>query len=420
MNRILTLITLMLSGFLHAQWVQIPSPTNFHLLNNLYFINDSVGYAGTNNSIIVTADGGRSWSMNPGFTDLVKACFVDSLNGFGITENNFYQTFDGGANWVSINDSVEISRFYILECVNGKVFVSGNKSIQGAGYWYVSSDTGASWELRYQQDSIIYIRGRFVDDQNIFGTAVSHYFHSDFSRTMNHYIKSDDGAYSWQTIDFNPVVNVSHDVFCSGIDTCFSVNAFHGLWQNSFGIFRLDFSTGTESLIHNQQESLSFIEGFNSSLFIGGGGFLSVSHDQGDTWYNQDISFLTGTQRALMTCHVFNDSSAIVTGADGCIIRTDNFGLGLSQAALPQPNFSFFPNPSQGHHDIALSELTPNTFCRIELFDLRGNLVKQVFSGQSESSRLEIREDLSDFPAGSYFYRVQTEAGVSQKKVVVY
>ncbi|TVQ76028.1 MAG: T9SS C-terminal target domain-containing protein, partial [Flavobacteriales bacterium] len=92
----------------------------------------------------------------------------------------------------------------------------------------------------------------------------------------------------------------------------------------------------------------------------------------------------------------------------------------LSQAALPQPNFSVFPNPSQGHHDIALSELTPNTFCRIELFDLRGNLVKQVFSGHSKSSRLEIRVDLSDFPAGSYFYRVQTEAGVSQKKVVVY
>jgi hypothetical protein len=60
------------------------------------------------------------------------------------------------------------------------------------------------------------------------------------------------------------------------------------------------------------------------------------------------------------------------------------------------------------------------SFCSIELFDLRGNLVKQVYSGLSESSNLEIRVDLSNLSAGSYFYRVHTEAGVSQKKVVVY
>jgi photosystem II stability/assembly factor-like uncharacterized protein len=420
MNRIFTLITLTLQGFLAAQWVQIPSPTNFHQLNNLYFINDSVGYAGNQNSIIVTYNGGLSWNMNAGFTDLKKACFVDSLNGFGITLNNFYQTFDGGANWVSIIDSVEITRFYILECVNGNVFVSGNKTIQGAGYWYVSEDTGVSWELRHQQDSIIFVRGRFVDDQNIFGTAVSHYFNSDFSRTMNHYIKSDNGGQSWQTIDFNPAINVSHDIFCPDEDTCFSVNAFNGLGQNAFGIFHLDFSTSIETVIYNQQESLSFIEGFDRSLFIGGAGFLTVSPDRGINWYNQDISFLSGIQRALLACHVFNDSSAIVTGADGCIIRTDNFGLSLREASLPQPNFSVFPNPSNDYQDISLSELTPNSFCSIELFDLRGNLVKQVYSGLSESSNLEIRVDLSNLAAGSYFYRVKTEAGVSQKKMVVY
>jgi hypothetical protein len=48
------------------------------------------------------------------------------------------------------------------------------------------------------------------------------------------------------------------------------------------------------------------------------------------------------------------------------------------------------------------------------------NRVKQVFSGRIESSDQHIRVDLGDLAAGSYFYRVQTDEGVSQRKVVVY
>ncbi|MCH8546983.1 MAG: T9SS type A sorting domain-containing protein [Cryomorphaceae bacterium] len=51
---------------------------------------------------------------------------------------------------------------------------------------------------------------------------------------------------------------------------------------------------------------------------------------------------------------------------------------------------------------------------------MHGKQVKQVFSGSSESSELHIRVDLSNLAAGSYVYRVQTEIGVRQKKVVVY
>ena len=424
MNRILTLIILSLPGFLFSQWVQIPSPTADDL-NNLYFINDSVGYAGYGDSEIVTYDGGRSWSMNPGFVNLRKACFVDSLNGFGITQNNFYQTFDGGANWISIRDSVEITRFNILECVNGKVFVVGNKSIQGAGYWYASDDVGASWEMRYQQDSTIFFRGRFVDDQNIFGAAVSHYF-SDPALTMYHYMKSTDGGYTWQTIDFPPFFSTydqAYDIFCPVVDTCFTSSTSYGFGLHTFRftINQLNFSTGnSDTLLHQPLKALGFLEGYDQSLFIGGGGFLTVSPDRGTNWYDQDISFLSGFQTELWTCHAFSDSSAVVTGVDGCIIRTDNFELGLTEHPSASPSFSVFPNPSTGHQDISVTALTPGTMCNIELFDLRGNKVKQVFSGLSQDKELRIQVNLSDLAAGSYFYRVQTEAGVSQKKIVVH
>lgn len=202
MNRIYIIFVLVIPFSIFAQWIQVPSPV-LQDYTNLYFINDSVGYAGDNNSSIVTYDGGRSWSVNPGFTDLIKACYVDSLNGFGITETNFYQTSDGGANWTNITDSLEITRYSLLECVNGKVFVVGNKNVRGDGYWYVSDDIGASWELRHLQDSTMYFQGRFLDDQNIFGFAASRVL-NDPSEIMFHYVKTIDGGNTWQSIDSPP------------------------------------------------------------------------------------------------------------------------------------------------------------------------------------------------------------------------
>ncbi len=421
----LHILALLLPISIFAQWIQVPSPI-LQDYTNLYFINDSVGFAGDNNSSIVTYDGGRSWSVNPGFTDLIKACYVDSLNGFGITETNFYQTSDGGANWTNISDSLEITRYSLLECVNGKVFVVGNKNVRGDGYWYVSDDIGASWELRHQQDSTMYFQGRFLDDQNIFGFAASRVL-NDPSEIMFHYVKTIDGGNTWQSIDSPPDFTSGEPfnyISCPDLDTCFtasSVSGFQIQWYR-YTVSHLDFSSGNQdTLFHQPERFANFLEGYDQSLFIGAR-HLMTSTDRGQNWREEDLSFLPGTgSPVLFACHFFNDSTAIITGGGGLIIRTDNFGLGLKEASLPQPGFSVYPNPtSNGFQDIALTGLTPQSNCQIILFDLHGKQVQQVYSGRVENSELQLRVDLSDLAAGNYVYRVQTEMGVVQKKVVVY
>ncbi|MCH8546980.1 MAG: hypothetical protein LAT54_09630, partial [Cryomorphaceae bacterium] len=385
MKRIQVFLALILPLSISAQWVQVPSPS-FNIFYNLYFINDSVGFAGQGDSEIMTNDGGRSWSLNTGFTDLIKACYLDSLNGFGITETNFYQTIDGGANWVDITDSLEISWFTLLECVNGKVFVVGNKSFRGDGYWYISDDVGLSWELRHQQDSTMYFYGRFIDDENIFSLGISRIL-NDPTETMHHYLKTTDGGYNWQSIDFGAGFSTGGQAsyfFCPEIDSCFTGEAIYGfsIYSDNFTIQSLDFSTANQdTLLHKTQKFLTFLEGFDNTLFIGGRGFLKISPDRGLNWYDQDLSFLPPYFSNLMACHVFNDSSAVITGMDGLIIRTDNFGLGLNEANSPQPSISVYPNPStKGYQEITLAGITPHTTCTIELFDLHGKQVKQVFS----------------------------------------
>lgn len=418
MKHLLQIIVFVLPGLLCAQWVQIPSPSA-NDLTNLYFINDTVGYAGDDNSAIVTYDAGRSWSMNQGFTGLKKACYFDSHNGFGITNQAFYQTTDGGANWSNISDSVRINLFASLDCVNGKVFVAGNKGMQDTGYWYVSNDVGNSWEVRYVSDSMLYGDAQFLDDQKIFSFSASGLGAQGIM--MFHFNRSLDGGYSWDSYSFQPAIATGYYTYCFDEDTCAFANHYGHWGQNSFGIDRLLFSPKTLSPLHSEQgRGLHFIAGDHQTLFAGETDFLIASPDRGVTWINQDVSFLTGLQKVLFKCHVFNDSSAVITGANGSIIRTDNFGLGLTHHNPTSPSFSVYPNPTNGHQDISVRGITPGTTCTIELIDLRGNTVKEVFAGRSPDNNLNIRVDLNDLAAGSYIYRVQTEQGVSQKKIVVY
>ncbi|MCC5917184.1 MAG: T9SS type A sorting domain-containing protein [Cryomorphaceae bacterium] len=417
MNRNLTFLILSLPSFLFAQWVQIPSPTA-NDLDNLYFINDTVGFAGYGNSEIVTYDGGRSWSYNSGFTNLVKACYLDSLNGFGITQNAIYQTNDGGVNWFDISDSLKINLFSTLNCVNGEVFVVGNKGLQDTGYWYVTSDIGITWELRYMTDSMLYGEAQFLDNQNIFSFSASG--HGSQGNLMYHFNRSMDGGYSWDTYSFSPGISSSYLIYCNDYDTCAFAQISSHWGQFSFGIDRFIFSTKASSPLHSEQgKGLHFLEGGHQTLFAGETDFLIVSPDRGVTWFNQNISFLTGFQKSLYKCHVFSDSSAIITGGNGSIIFTENFGLGLVDYNTKSPSFSVFPNPANDHQDISVTGLTPGTTCKIELFDLRGKKAKEVFAGNSPDNTLNIRVNLSDLAAGTYVYRVQTEEGVTRRKVVV-
>ena len=115
MRRIVLLIALILIGtqFYYAQnWRKVVE-TTFSPLNDVYFLNDDIGWViGSSGEYAKSVDGGMTWGrpLNPIPIEksLNSEYFVDEINGFiGADDGYFLITTDGGENWIA--DSIEIA-----------------------------------------------------------------------------------------------------------------------------------------------------------------------------------------------------------------------------------------------------------------------------------------------------------------------
>ncbi len=74
------------------------------LLLNMGFATEQFGYAtGTGNKILVTKDGGKTWSSVPAPSPVIyELSFANEANGIAHGKNAVYTTADGGKSWVPV------------------------------------------------------------------------------------------------------------------------------------------------------------------------------------------------------------------------------------------------------------------------------------------------------------------------------
>jgi photosystem II stability/assembly factor-like uncharacterized protein len=85
-------------------WVQIGVPSQFGI-NEIYFVNDNVGYAVEDFGFWKTLDGGESWTHEDVFSGILyrfRTLALDELHWFAVTfveGSELWETTDGGENW---------------------------------------------------------------------------------------------------------------------------------------------------------------------------------------------------------------------------------------------------------------------------------------------------------------------------------
>ncbi len=67
---------------------------------------------------------------------------------------------------------------------------------------------------------------------------------------------------------------------------------------------------------------------------------------------------------------------------------------------------ALYPNPSSIKQKISLFKQIPKTL-KIDLYDISGKKVKEIFNGQSVQGQQEFEADLSHLPQGLYFYHIR-------------
>ena len=131
------------------QW-QNPTPFT-NLINNLYFIDDSTGWAvGNSGSLFKTTDGGRFWTYqaNNAVYDYKTVHFIDSNKGW-VAGGNFDQaelqvTTNGGSTWTDLSAGLSQSLksiYFVNEDIGWAVNVLGQllKSSNGGVNWQIVS-----------------------------------------------------------------------------------------------------------------------------------------------------------------------------------------------------------------------------------------------------------------------------------------
>jgi photosystem II stability/assembly factor-like uncharacterized protein len=123
----------------------VSQPT-FNNLSSLFFVNELVGWAGSETGKIVhTTDGGATWTLqNSGVTSAVMALyFVDELRGYASAlGSHLLRTTDGGVTWEALTPPavVGIRGLHFSDAMNGI-------GVGSSGHVIRTSDGGDSWTL---------------------------------------------------------------------------------------------------------------------------------------------------------------------------------------------------------------------------------------------------------------------------------
>lgn len=120
--------------------------------NSMYWINDQIGWFGTNNNrVYYTTDGGSSWSpANTTFSNSFGVSFADELTGMAAGNGTDLST-DGGNNWTGTTGQI-----------SGDVFALSGLNLNPLRWYLVSgssvyktSDQGNSFSMDFSQGSAL-------------------------------------------------------------------------------------------------------------------------------------------------------------------------------------------------------------------------------------------------------------------------
>ncbi len=94
-------------------------------------------------------------------------------------------------------------------------------------------------------------------------------------------------------------------------------------------------------------------------------------------------------------------------------------GVILSKEDMPkyESNIHIYPNPAKNKTNIRII-LKNLSFINIEILDIYGNTLKQVYKGWIETGASEFTSNMIDLPAGCYFCKITMNEKIIMKKII--
>ncbi len=325
------------------------------------FVSRMTGWIG-GEGILKTTDGGLTWiKQNDKFINSI--CFTDENNGWAVGNSQILNTTDAGTHWYLYNAGTIINNTF-----NSIIFINKQVGfICADGYIFKTKDSGKTWN-KVSAPQKEYYRVAFSD--SLHGNAIGNNYTT---------CRTTDGGDSWteQKLDYNP------DYF-----------------DNLMSIAFRDHLHGT-------------IAGINGTLLN--------TNDGGKTWEKENNLII----HVIHSIFYVDSTKGWIVGENGAILKFDSQKnttsiQGFSNSTKPS-GYSLeqnYPNPFNPSTNISY-RITEGGQVKIFLYDQLGRRIKTLVNKNQSSGEYTISVDMTNYPSGVYFYRIQANGFVKTKKMIL-
>lgn len=383
-----------------AQWNSIQSGT-FGTLNEVEFIDDSIGFIAGTSGILKTIDQGNSWTLTSQTINGSAINFPSDSIGYCIDNyKNVLRTDNQGDSWSVVNSFQNLN-------LNSVHFVSENigyiaAHIQGPVQSYIMKtlDGGSTWDL----DSF----------PNIPTLQDIHFLNSDTGFVCGYggkVIKTYNGGASWDIVQSEKFETlISLHFYNNQIGCAVGYSSFSGhevVITSNLGIDWLKInSNGT---INNALRSVHFPSA-DTVYAVGENGRIIFSLDAGNTW---TISY-SGITNDLYSVFFISSDVGIAVGGGGKIIKTNNGTYVSTENPIPvQKELKIFPNPTDLSGDLTISSHISIT--KIQIVDELGKVVYYI--DHPISDNIVIPNDI--LKSGIYFISITNNQGLQHNEKLI-
>ncbi len=395
---------------LNAQWIQQYTGTTANLYS-IKFINKYTGWTCGAGVILKTTNSGNNWAILnlPVSKQLFKIHPVDSnvIYCVGMFETIIKST-NGGMNWQVIRDGPYMSNTYYC-CY----FINQNTGwISGGAEQKILKTTNGGVSF----DSIVTYTPGFINDIYFRDSLTGLYCDNDGSVR-----KTTNGGYNWFLINI-PIGGYSYDFR----NFSFINNQTGWTLTYSGKIFKTtDFGSNWDSIAQILNIGYPLYSIFYSSNNIGyaggAGNFFYRSTNSGFNWIQYYLPISLGGASSIF--FVDDTIGWKVTNA-GSICHTTNGGQNTTiinnneQKVVGFDLYQNYPNPFNSSTQIDF-EIIKSDYYKVELLDLLGRKIEELFSGQLKSRKYSISYHSKNLTSGIYIYKLSSEKTYLTKKLII-
>ena len=404
------------------QWVELPNSPEASRFNDIYFLNNDLGWAANGwGQIYATADGGDTWSiqLDQVQTHFRSITFFDELHGwagtvgigeFGSADSaNLYKTTDGGQEWIAYNEFIGPTPSGIcgLQKIDENTIV-GVGRVRGPAFFIKTSDGGDNWfsyDMSNYAASLIDVY--FLNPDTGFAVGATQTDHGNSNAIV---LRTTDGGQIWETM----IITSRFGEKAWKISFPSSTVGYVSLQRNyDAPIYFLKTVDGGE--IWEEKlflDTYYFVQGIgfiNDSLgWIGGNSSnpTYITTDGGDSWVSAGFGSRVNRFQFFSNGEGYSCGRKIYKYTN----TLDIFSQGTS--LLPEYPIINYPNPFNPSTTI-LAYLPESGSMDVAILDVRGRIVKQLLLGEINEGETwkEIwwdgRADNRKLaPGGIYFCRI--------------